>query len=478
MKRTLIVISVLLPAFMACERINETYEDIAPQLEVTSPCVVFGAGGGTKTVLVTSNVDWDFFCDADWLTVSRGDGALDLTASANGSSAGLQTIVTVSAGAGEELVREISVAQICVEAFYLSENGTANCYMTRTGTTCMFDATVKGCGLDSRVGGVGAYIDRYGLAIDEDEIVYADLLWESVFDGDKTRSHGIIDGDPVYFDGRVYFTTGESEGNAVIAVKNVSGEILWSWHIWVCNSDVEEIEGNGYFWQDRNLGATVKEPGDINNRGLLYQWGRKDPFLPSCAAYDAANPDVLNFQVGDGSGEWNYTDYIAKIESTAPGNIPVSVRKPMSVILAYGSVYSWYLTRNNEAATGSLLWGDSSDLSSYVKSIFDPCPPGYTVPVSSAWQSTKDANVGVWSSDADFGLLWTGGSDAYYPLSGGLVGTDVSPANTSVRGYYWSSGMYSSGSYYTSYLYFSKTSISYSGTYPVQAMSVRCMRKE
>ena len=32
---------------------------------------------------------------------------------------------------------------------------------------------------------------------------------------------------------------------------------------------------------DRNLGATSAEEGDVCALGLLYQWGRKDPFLGS-----------------------------------------------------------------------------------------------------------------------------------------------------------------------------------------------------
>lgn len=32
---------------------------------------------------------------------------------------------------------------------------------------------------------------------------------------------------------------------------------------------------------DRNLGATSAIPGDVGALGLLYQWGRKDPFLGS-----------------------------------------------------------------------------------------------------------------------------------------------------------------------------------------------------
>lgn len=62
------------------------------------------------------------------------------------------------------------------------------------------------------------------------------------------------------------------------------GEILWSWHIWVTNRPITTSGGNDLQWMDRNLGALSNEIGDVANRGMLYQWGRKEPFLPSSVA--------------------------------------------------------------------------------------------------------------------------------------------------------------------------------------------------
>ena len=63
------------------------------------------------------------------------------------------------------------------------------------------------------------------------------------------------------------------------------GDILWSWHIWVTNRPITTSEGNNLQWMDRNLGALSNEIGDVANRGMLYKWGRKEPFLPSSVAY-------------------------------------------------------------------------------------------------------------------------------------------------------------------------------------------------
>lgn len=477
MKKILFILPLLVSVCMACEEISETFDEPALLLDVTSSYVVFGADGGSRTVLVTSNAEWSYSCEAEWFRVVRGEDYLEITASANDGPDNRQAYITVTAGEAGELIRTVSVAQVCPAGVDLSETAAANCYIVGTGTTCRFNAMVKGNGVVPNVGGAAVYCDEYGVGIDEGEIVYADLLWEAVYDGDRSRSCGVIAGEPFYSGGYVYFTTGESEGNAVIAVRDAGENILWSWHIWVCDSEIEETEGNGYFWQDRNLGATSKEPGDINNRGLLYQWGRKDPFLPSAAEYDAVDPNVLNFQVGDGSGSWHYTDFTAKGVSSAPGNIPYSVRNPMSVLLPFGSVSSWYVIKANSDNGTSYLWGRSDDLSSYVKSIFDPCPPGYNVPVANAWAS----NDGAWTvGDDGFGAYWTGGGNAYYPFNGVFLGTTATMVQTSTYGDYLTSAKVEGDTEYTVYFMDINQSgkFTYTITYPVNALPIRCMRAE
>ncbi len=64
--------------------------------------------------------------------------------------------------------------------------------------------------------------------------------------------------------------------------KDASGTILWSWHIWLTDKPEDQVyKNNAGTMMDRNLGATSATPGDVKALGLLYQWGRKDPFLNS-----------------------------------------------------------------------------------------------------------------------------------------------------------------------------------------------------
>ncbi|MCD7848905.1 MAG: fimbrial protein [Parabacteroides sp.] len=82
---------------------------------------------------------------------------------------------------------------------------------------------------------------------------------------------------------------GGISGNALIAAYNEANEILWSWHIWVTpyaaiindNQDNVRIgtrqSYNNQEWTDRNLGASNTLTLAVPE--LMYQWGRKDPFL-------------------------------------------------------------------------------------------------------------------------------------------------------------------------------------------------------
>lgn len=87
------------------------------------------------------------------------------------------------------------------------------------------------------------------------------------------------------------------KGNAVVAAKDASGVILWSWHIWLTDQPNEEVYKNDAgVMMDRNLGALSVQKGSVLSLGLLYQYGRKDPFPSSSSISDAT--------VAKTTGEW------------------------------------------------------------------------------------------------------------------------------------------------------------------------------
>ena len=111
---------------------------------------------------------------------------------------------------------------------------------------------------------------------------------------------------------KIYVRT-QKKGNALIGAYNSKGDILWSWHIWVTDHEPDNLgkavtyytydwDNNGiypekpriqgYAVMSCNLGALADNQKGIGNGlhrypdeitqafGMLYQWGRKDPFPP------------------------------------------------------------------------------------------------------------------------------------------------------------------------------------------------------
>ena len=247
------------------------------------------------------------------------------------------------------------------------------------------------------------------------------VVWESYGTNESIRPGDLVD-KVMYHDGYLYFKLDEAgkEGNALIAVKNTKGEILWSWHIWLTDTPSEHTYANGAaILMDRNLGATSATPGDVQALGLLYQWGRKDPFLGSSSTSESivANSSII----------WPETEYY-----TTHGNIEYVTSHPTTFIRAldYNENWDWLYDHD------TTLWGEE-------KTIYDPCPVGWKV------ASMKDAS-NHWSNDnfltlparddTNHGFLITllSGEQAWYPLTGDRY---VHGALNGVRGHNitWSS---------------------------------------
>lgn len=220
-------------------------------------------------------------------------------------------------------------------------------------------------------------------------------------------------------------------GNVIIAARNSAGTIVWSWHIWVTEKDltpktVKDGLNNTLSMMNYNLGwmdATsarstkynnwtmyikvsqtetggtfrtfrVRQIGDVisvdANVGCntFYQWGRKDPMLPA---------------TGDNEDKAQYSAHNLRWESSkthrlTSGGIEQSIVHP-----------NWQLVNLNgtEAHYCGLhygnLWDSELDnggnVGQYgnrfaVKTVYDPCPPGYVVPYEYAFSGvSKNANV-------------------------------------------------------------------------------------
>lgn len=258
----------------------------------------------------------------------------------------------------------------------------SNCYMINAAKTYSFDATVIGNGNAGIIDGAGFHTTS--ASIDPKS---AKLMWED--------SEGFISGVSLV-KGKVHFTAEKNVGNAMIAVFDGAGTVLWSWHIWGVGDTMPEdevvssqatISENStlkvrYTVMDRTLGALSK----TSYFTTLYQWGRKDP-IPNSTVYYV-----------DGQAAGIETTYpVHKPGSAADATILTSIQHPECIIDDYKGLAGDWLA-SDKTNKYNLLWGD--DNTTYVfnkskpaagkgwtngKTIYDPCPSGYRVSSKFAW---------------------------------------------------------------------------------------------
>ncbi len=356
---------------------------------------------------------------------------------------------------------------------------TANSYIVSKAGDYKFRA-VKGNGTVAV--GAASTVDPVGTP------TAAVVLWESFGTDTAPQEGDLVKADVEYRDGYVYFSTADTykEGNAVIAVKDGNDTesteddvILWSWHIWLTDQPVsqtyyvydsanesfsEEVAG---VMMDRNLGATSADPGDVGALGLLYQWGRKDPFLASSSrSYDAEAVSTVTWP--------------ASVKSTSEtGTIKYAVSHPTTFITYNSKNYDWYYTDTEN--TDDTRWTTSGS----VKSIYDPCPAGWRVP--------DGGEEGIWSkakgSSSEYkrnydstnqGMNFSGefGTDLtiWYPAAGFRNFSDGFLLNVGTNGHCWSATPSGSDAYS---LYFDYQSYVYPSINIARAdgFSVRCLQE-
>ena len=226
---------------------------------------------------------------------------------------------------------------------------------------------------------------------------------------------------------RIYVRVPYSQGgNALIAAYH-NNTIVWSWHLWITNyvpgrintevgySDYEAAQkrslngtvhkyrsdlfktGKVYanmVMMDRDLGAqkggypglggaSYKPNDGVKRQGLLYQWGRKDPFFTSA---DGTTNEINTIYDGNGTPlSITKTHY-----NTTPAykgeanNMLYSIQNPMTFIHIGGfGGEDWYKQgATSLAAGGGDRWDkSSSNKAPGTKSLYDPSPEGWKVPM-------------------------------------------------------------------------------------------------
>ena len=298
-------------------------------------------------------------------------------------------------------------------------------------------------------------------------------------------------------------------GNAVIAVRNSSNQILWSWHIWACpdwysSKSMVPIKSGEYTYNvaPTNLGwvgsfnkktytggeciikmtpsgsgqeqyFTVSLPANTEEYiptaygyGPYYQWGRKDPEQPS-----VGNSNTAHAVTGT-----------ALTHSSTAVPIATTIRNP--------TVHYYNSANNGPYATNQYnLWDaneafvtSSGNYAGHtVKTIYDPCPPGYCVPRGNLYYYITNGGTQTgyaeWSGTTYF-RTWTRNFPRLaFPAAGcRYSGGGTSVGNVGSGGYCWSSSAY--GDAGARYLYIYGTYFYWDYNYRAYGFSVRPVAEE
>ncbi|MGP1537716.1 MAG: fimbrillin family protein, partial [Bacteroides heparinolyticus] len=274
------------------------------------------------------------------------------------------------------------------------------------------------------------------------------------------------------------------QGNAVVAVRDASNTILWSWHIWVTDykpgttgttttpdKEITNRQGVRYKIMAVNLGwcdgkeetyaertvqvrfkqkptagytlaatqtFTVKQKAhtitELGNN-TYYQWGRKDPFVGVLE-----NPDgnIVNKTWYDASGATHTNE-----------------RPPTGNFSYEDACITSGITRPNTFCTNSYmdnryynLWSANNNTTaandhSVVKTIYDPCPAGYKMPPGNVYTGFSLSDVQVpWNKGWNFYCNSNKSETVFFPVSGGRGYDSAVPYDVEIYAYYWTVAPY------------------------------------
>lgn len=295
--------------------------------------------------------------------------------------------------------------------------------------------------------------------------------------------------------GNISFTVDKNtirQGNAIIAIKDAGDNVLWSWHIWVTDEDINNaieitnFQGKKYKLMSVNLGwcdgsttnyaersckvkftaggesqtITVKQASNsitTDGNHPYYQWGRKDPFLPS---------DGLS----NTNKTWYDKDGNAHTKSPKTENFSTGATCIMNYILKPDVMQNQSVGDNTYAN----LWSADNNVytandENVIKTIYDPSPVGFKLPASNAFTGftttgTSSGNGykvnGTWDSSLKGWNFYTDSSKnktIFFPASGCRLYSDGGMLYVGGAGYCRSAVPYSQN--YGLTLYFNSSSV-------------------
>lgn len=428
-----------------------------------------------------------------WLTSFTGSDVGSTTVTNYDATVAVQSAVTTSQNTQSLRIatkkNDFDLSTINVATGATVTRTTANCYVIKAPGTYKFPV-VYGNGVKNNLTNSSAYttssiasnllsrfLDHNGTGITDPYIsrqhpvTDACLLWQDA--PGLISNIGIVGtGNDTY----VTFSVDENtiqEGNAIIAVRGPTKDILWSWHIWVTNQDLTALRTisntttagvtySGTFmpvnvgwcngivnsYNERKCMVRISQTGTnlppqtmtitqtssvITNSGNspYYQWGRKDPMLPALAGKIDKAFFVNNSNYAYGNQDLS-TSVSAYIKNPHKFNIASG-----------GGMDGKYLN----------LWNSNNSAiddfnMNVVKTIYDPCPVGFKMPnitnfrgTTTTGENANNPNIrGTWSTlNNDVGWLFDASPTKTHFQAIGLRWYTTGLSDLiKINGYYWS----------------------------------------
>ena len=281
-----------------------------------------------------------------------------------------------------------------------------------------------------------------------DPATKADIVW--------TDQSGIIEASSLGIEGSgtnafVHFRVPQDKiknGNAVIAVKNASGIVMWSWHLWFDHSDVlntiacTNYQGYTYNFTKQTLGfayrkweeSTYSKPRMA--RMKVEQTSANGGTKQSAYVTITQNPRSVK-EISSTLYQFGRKDAMPGIDAVSDGSFTPNGGDNMSIQngiqhpeILYSDGTSWYYIPPT-GYTYYNLWSMDNTTYGYndnavVKTIYDPCPAGFHMPASNAFTgfTTNGLSSGLMNVSGAWDYGWNfkaGGSSTatvYFPASG------------------------------------------------------------
>ena len=321
---------------------------------------------------------------------------------------------------------------------YSGNRNTANCYIVSAAGTyklpLVYGNAIKNGGTNSSAYDGSDFTDYQGSRISSPNIYdrYTPhdciLVWS---DGFYMFKDVKLSADKHFLE----FTLDQEymqQANAIVAVRDNQGRIMWSWHIWVTEHNLNDciglqdntsgatnaywlmrynlgwVDGKMVYYNQRDLSYTftqdvsgrtavlnIKQEGDALDYkdvgSTYYQWGRKDPIVALRNRNAVGSGDYRPHETVD--SKYGYK-YVSKQVTLGE-----SIQNPNIFYVRAGST-QWLTPFNYRLwDTSAPTYNAGVERNSSVKSIYDPSPYGFKIPPARAF----GVLVNGYSASANYG---------------------------------------------------------------------------